>query len=184
MTGLLGDSIKLWLLFPPSDGNLEVLSKVYQEDSKLALAYEKLEGGRLFCTDRTRFMYLPPGWLHATFTVHGGLTPGIDFIAAGCLNATRATLQLDLASPHFQAHDAVAFLRCILCGVPDPASEGSIKHAQAFCAFYKRLVKHCGDKRKKSYVVEWGKALQHCTVSMNHQGKVCRACQAPWNHHS
>ncbi|CAJ2508624.1 Uu.00g136500.m01.CDS01 [Anthostomella pinea] len=82
LTALSEDCVKLWALYPLSDYNKAKLSEVYNKNSLFIALQGRLEKGEFCIQTAAEALYLPPGYIHATVTLRGGLTPGIQFTNA------------------------------------------------------------------------------------------------------
>ncbi|EDN92187.1 predicted protein [Sclerotinia sclerotiorum 1980 UF-70] len=77
-----GRSRNIWLVFPPTDRNMRLLSEVVGEPNILARIGSDLEGGIVCETTASSALYLPAGTLCAVFTTEGGLLGEIKFTTA------------------------------------------------------------------------------------------------------
>lgn len=75
----MGYSERIWLLYPPAKENLSVFAQSSGESGRLSKISGKLVEGCIARVDSSRVVYLPPGWLHATFTTKPGALVGINF---------------------------------------------------------------------------------------------------------
>ncbi|TVY91606.1 hypothetical protein LAWI1_G002569 [Lachnellula willkommii] len=76
----MGCSEKIWLCFPPTHHNLELLSSVEGRKATLVRIGRSLEGGVIFRTTAEDAVYLPVGCLHTVFTLVGGFINTLDFV--------------------------------------------------------------------------------------------------------
>lgn len=76
LSALAGACEKVWLLAPPLEGNIAILNKGPRDFLSLAAKLAKLV---LVHQTSADVMFLPPGVIHATFTVQTGLLYGISF---------------------------------------------------------------------------------------------------------
>ncbi|KAI9884020.1 MAG: hypothetical protein M1823_004210 [Watsoniomyces obsoletus] len=72
---------KVWFLWPPTPENLEEMSRRNHRERR-RLIQSNLNDGILLETDGTVGIHVPAGWLHATFTIHGGFLIGITPVMA------------------------------------------------------------------------------------------------------
>lgn len=79
MSQSIGYSERIWLLWPPTKQNLELYTRFTGESGLLTKIASELVGGYIACVDSSMVVYLPPGWLHATFTTKPGTLVGINF---------------------------------------------------------------------------------------------------------
>ncbi|KAJ8058474.1 hypothetical protein OCU04_012662 [Sclerotinia nivalis] len=77
-----GRSRKIWLVFPPTERNMRLFSKVVGESNILARIGSDLEGGVVCETTTSSALYLPAGILRAVFIIEGGLLGEIKFTTA------------------------------------------------------------------------------------------------------
>lgn len=80
------ECVKLWILYPPTDHNLEAFYKYDGENGKFIQLADKLEEGKYTTTTNGQIMYLPAGWLHLTYTLEGGILHGINWVASDDLD--------------------------------------------------------------------------------------------------
>ncbi|KAH1601520.1 hypothetical protein KXV92_006172 [Aspergillus fumigatus] len=82
----LGDCVKIWFMWPPTERNLSLMASESGQLAKLIRLAPLLEGGILLQTDSGHALTIPSGCLHATMTIKGGFLVTKDF-------ATRYTIQ-------------------------------------------------------------------------------------------
>ncbi|KAH7357103.1 hypothetical protein BKA65DRAFT_474895 [Rhexocercosporidium sp. MPI-PUGE-AT-0058] len=75
----IGTCEKLWIMFPPTPKNLQLMQSADGQRYKLARIGKDLEGGLVIKADSTQALYLPAGCLHAVFTLHGGFLVSLEF---------------------------------------------------------------------------------------------------------
>lgn len=76
----VGPCTKLWLCFPPTEKNIDLMAKADGQKAKLVRIGKKLEGGIIYQTTSANAIYLPAGTLHSVFTIRGGFLASVDFI--------------------------------------------------------------------------------------------------------
>ena len=76
LTAVAGDCEKIWLIAPPVPENFELLSG---KDMSLLFLVEHLTDLAIFRQTAAHVMFLPPGVIHATFTVKTGILYGTNF---------------------------------------------------------------------------------------------------------
>lgn len=69
---------KIWLMFPPTCHNLQLLEAELSQSTRLARIGCDLEGGIIVETDSTQAVFIPSGCLHACLTTAGGFLVSID----------------------------------------------------------------------------------------------------------
>ncbi|KAI1941260.1 hypothetical protein LOZ66_001773 [Ophidiomyces ophidiicola] len=77
----IGGSCAIWLLYPPTEANLRHFYTARNESSRLSMISQRLEGGYAVELDASKVLYIPPGWIHCTFTAKGGLLLNSNFVA-------------------------------------------------------------------------------------------------------
>lgn len=78
MSVVLGDCQKTIVLFAPSPHNLRWMQQECRNQGKLARGLYSLEYGLIEKLDYSAIIFIPSGWLHATFTTRGGFLVSID----------------------------------------------------------------------------------------------------------
>jgi hypothetical protein len=81
---------KIWARWPGSDKNMDLLLKYNNLDQKFIALWDQLEGGSFTTTNPDEVIYLKPGDIHATLTLEGGLTPGVEYYSAESVEKTFA----------------------------------------------------------------------------------------------
>jgi hypothetical protein len=76
LSALAGDCEKIWLLAPPREANLELLGGEHRTLPDLVTNLMKLV---IFRQTSQEVVFLPPGVIHATFTVKTGILYGNNF---------------------------------------------------------------------------------------------------------
>jgi hypothetical protein len=76
ITALAGKCQKIWLCAPPNKDNLALLTG---ENTSLAYLTGKLEDLATFIQTSSHAIFLPPGLIHATFTIESGILYGNNF---------------------------------------------------------------------------------------------------------
>jgi hypothetical protein len=90
LTALSGGCVKVWEMWPPTDDNLKIYRKCFANPALWKGEEDKLKHACYAVTTEDLAIHLRPGWLHATTTLRGGGTSGIEFTSADCLRvATR-----------------------------------------------------------------------------------------------
>ncbi|KAK2793453.1 hypothetical protein FQN50_010006 [Emmonsiellopsis sp. PD_5] len=95
-----GNSERIWLLYPPTDGNLKLFVPLLGESGRLTKISSQLTGGYIACVDSTKVVYIPPGWLHSTFTTKSGCLVGINFESLEALQIMAKSVAIHLPSLH------------------------------------------------------------------------------------
>jgi hypothetical protein len=77
LSALAGDCEKIWLLAPPRESNVELLGG---DNQTLLYLVANLAGLVVFRQTSSKVVFLPPGVIHATFTVKTGILYGSNFL--------------------------------------------------------------------------------------------------------
>ena len=107
---------KIWLIFPPTDGNLSLMDRERGQQAKLSRIGTELEGGIIERTTSAEALYLPAACLHAVFTVAGGFLVSIDCTTRSSVWSFSKYLRYQL---HLELDDVgqqecySMFLRCL-----------------------------------------------------------------------
>jgi hypothetical protein len=109
---------KMWVFFPPSTRNLDLLHKAGKSAGKLHRYYKELEDGICAVLSPWQAIYVPAGYLHATYSPKGGMTIGTTWSSAEALANTVDGLVMEL-HPDAQVPvafktDLVYFTRCLV----------------------------------------------------------------------
>jgi hypothetical protein len=108
---------KIWLLFPPTKSNLSLMQKNGNFQSKLLRLHQDLEGGSYAITRQGEGLYLPTGYLHATYALESSFTIGTVGSSAEGLPATTDILVASLYPNHeapVSAEDVICFLQSLV----------------------------------------------------------------------
>ncbi|KKZ67422.1 hypothetical protein EMCG_06907 [[Emmonsia] crescens] len=92
----IGHSERIWLLYPPTDDNLEAFAQFSGEFGRLTKVSSKLTDGYVACVDSSSVIYIPPGWLHATFTTISGSLVGVNFVSLESLEIMARSVGIHL----------------------------------------------------------------------------------------
>lgn len=92
LSTLVGDCQKIWLLYPPTEVNLRAMKTIDTQRAKLVRIMHQLEGGVVVSTTASHAIYIPPGCIHATFTLQGGFLIAKDFTSSKSLTAIASYL--------------------------------------------------------------------------------------------
>ncbi|WEW55061.1 hypothetical protein PRK78_000489 [Emydomyces testavorans] len=88
----IGASCHIWLLYPPTEQNLEVFTELSGESGHLTKASGQLEEGYVAKIDASMVLYMPPAWIHGTFTTVSGGLVGVNFKSLDGLNEMAQSL--------------------------------------------------------------------------------------------
>jgi hypothetical protein len=109
----------------------------------------KLEYGRICIQPTDMAIYLGPGCLHATYTLRGGVVPGINYTTKQCLEVIMDLLEIELH--HFKQlgpQDIPPLLETvILCLAPDSGKRDEALRAVCKLTKVAQLKKHLKEHR-------------------------------------
>jgi len=75
---LVGECVKLWIMWPPTKENLELYYKNFTTKSKLIRLGKDFEEPTLILQDTKKAVVIPSGYIHSTVTLRGGVVLGKD----------------------------------------------------------------------------------------------------------
>ncbi|KAI0537870.1 hypothetical protein GGR58DRAFT_325636 [Xylaria digitata] len=113
ITTLHGGCIKIFALYCPTPHNLEVVERHCDSDDIFIHTWDKLEGGQFVVFSEEEAIYLPPGCIHATLTLKGGLVPGIEYSSVGCLEMSAKILDINARKFSLNSSDLRPFLETV-----------------------------------------------------------------------
>jgi hypothetical protein len=87
---------KLWVFFPPTQSNISLLESKSKPTRKLSCLQSQLEGGYYATVDEGEAIYVPAGYLHATYALEGSLTIGTTWSSAESPEAATSMLVAEL----------------------------------------------------------------------------------------
>ena len=155
---------KLWARWPGTEHNIDLLQAHDHVDQKFAELWDELEHASFTITSPNEVIYLEPGDLHATVTLKGGLTPGIEYFSADSVLMTYAMWRRENLNPTWFLYSCDAGLR-----FPD----SRLQTAKILCS---AIRKHPELVRNDTF-----KALVEREENEN---KSCSTCNNPWAQHS
>ncbi|KAI3322953.1 hypothetical protein HD806DRAFT_499740 [Xylariaceae sp. AK1471] len=141
VTLLYGGCVKLWALYPLSSHNFQQISKAYQSNNVFVDLQGKLEGGEFCIQTEEQAIYLPPGCIHGTITLQGGLTPGIEFTTPECLDATVLMWDLNSTVLEVSKDDCLPFLEAISISLRSSLASRREKAIAVLCKKYKKVAR-------------------------------------------
>ncbi|KAG4430017.1 hypothetical protein IFR05_014500 [Cadophora sp. M221] len=99
MTDLhIGLCEKLWIMFPPTPQNLQLMQSADGQRSKLARIGKDLGGGLVIKADSSQALYIPAGCIHAVFTLHGGFLVSLEFTTSLSVKGSFSTSECPIRS--------------------------------------------------------------------------------------
>ncbi|KAI0097731.1 hypothetical protein GGR51DRAFT_540097 [Nemania sp. FL0031] len=139
ITLLYGGCVKLWALYPLTSYNLEHFSAAHRSDAAFIELQGELEGGEFCIQTEDQAIYLPPGCIHSTYTLRGGLTPGIEFSTVECLEPTAQIWDLNSKGLRLCGNDCYPFLEAIIMGLRSRESNQRERALDLLCLRYKKV---------------------------------------------
>ncbi|KAH9905205.1 hypothetical protein F4778DRAFT_729069 [Xylariomycetidae sp. FL2044] len=139
VTLLYGGCVKLWALYPLTPYNLERFSTARGSDVAFIQLQGQLEGGKFCVQTEDQAIYLPPGCVHSTFTLQGGLTPGIEFSTVECLEPAAKMLDLNLKGLGLCGNDYYPLLEAIIMGLRSERQDQQEKAMEVLCPKYRKV---------------------------------------------
>jgi hypothetical protein len=113
---LVGDTVKLFVCWPPTEHNLKLLDDEPPGPERLSHIIDQLGGGRCVVVCRTNPLYLSSGCIHAVVTLRDGFMYAGNFMTASNGTAFIRTLRL---SPAFVRQYDDAGLRGLFANLLD-----------------------------------------------------------------
>ena len=112
----VGDTVKLFVCWPPTEHNLKLLDDEPPGPERLSRIIDQLGGGRCVVVCRNKPLYLSSGCIHAVVTLRGGFMYAGNFMTANNGTAFIRTLRL---SPAFVGRYDDAGLRGLFANLLD-----------------------------------------------------------------
>ncbi|KAH9908158.1 hypothetical protein F4778DRAFT_720544 [Xylariomycetidae sp. FL2044] len=168
VTLLYGGCVKLWALYPLTPHNLQQMSEAYRSNAVFIDLQGKLEGGEFCVQTEDQAIYLPPGCIHSTITLQGGLAPGIEFTTGRCLDAAGSMWDLNSSLLRVCKDDCVPLVEAILLGLRSDDESQRRKAMASLCTRYSTIA-----KLKPAIFSQLKKQIR---------GN-CSRCEFPWRKH-
>ncbi|PSN61091.1 hypothetical protein BS50DRAFT_164953 [Corynespora cassiicola Philippines] len=92
------DTTKLWALYPPLSENLNAFYSADLQEGKFDRIENRLRGGYYVVTHPGWGIHLPAGWLHAVYTLKGGILLGNTWSSAQGLESATSILLHEIKS--------------------------------------------------------------------------------------
>ncbi|KAK7928561.1 hypothetical protein PG985_005559 [Apiospora marii] len=141
ITTSFGNCVKLWALYPPTDADVRLFLQSRHIMNNFVHLANRLQGGEFCITTEKVALYIPPGCLHATYTLAGGLTPGIQYTTAQCLCIAKQVWEVESRVYSVRKVDCGPYLRAIKMGLLSTDSETRGVASDFFCEKYRYLKK-------------------------------------------
>lgn len=127
-----------------------------------------LEGGEFYIQNELLALYLPPGCIHSTITLRGGLAPGITFTTAECLGPSALIWDLDYKTVKTDKYDCVCFVRAVAIIMRSGDQAKKQEALSKLCDRYKKISKLRPDG--------WSEVRKYLP-------KQCSQCGKQWGKH-
>ncbi|KAH6980487.1 hypothetical protein EDB80DRAFT_593338 [Ilyonectria destructans] len=120
-------------------------------DSIFIETHDKLENGQFCIQEEGDAIYAPPGCLHVTQTLRGGLLPGTQYLTPECLSITSTLLEIDQETCELSDGDFQPLLETIHLNL---RSNNALHQCEAMKLFgtWSRKEKKLGHSKLKIYV--------------------------------
>ncbi|KAI1288564.1 hypothetical protein F5Y03DRAFT_389161 [Xylaria venustula] len=164
-----GVDLHLWALYPLTENNRAKLQQAYQSNAMFIELQGVLEGGEFCIQTEDQALYLPPGCIHSTITLKGGLTPGILFTTAECLKPSVSIWDIDTALVKADQDDCGYFIRAVTMSL---RSKDEMRQKEAWdllCRCYPRISTR-----------RWNELEGYMRGALP---KKCAVCNQPWRGH-
>ena len=142
---------------------MDLLQEYDHVDQKFFVLWDKLEHASFTVTTPSEVIYLEPGDLHATVTLKGGLTPGIEYVSGDSVLMTYEMWRRERRDPTW-------FLAS--CDIGLRFSDSRFRTAQVLCSATKKHMELFRADRFRSLVQR-----------EESEGKSCPACNTAWELH-
>ncbi|KAJ9634776.1 hypothetical protein H2199_008825 [Coniosporium tulheliwenetii] len=142
LTTVVGDAedcVKLWALYPPESHNLDLYYSHAGQDSKFLNLYSRLKDGIFVVQTSEQTIYLPAGWIHAVYTLKGGLVPGTMWSTAESLSVTAEILKREIKAKTASYSLAVSFLQSCQVALESHNADLQQRVAREWCVFGKDI---------------------------------------------
>ena len=143
-----------------------------------------LEGGRCAITTHGDTLYMPPGWLHATLTVRGGILLGVNWTRSSDRPMLADILVREMKADKDDAWYEPLFDSCSLSfAVEETIDEEKLSMRRkevllTLCPLWEQIGEIVRKKKKKSPSKEWPKLFGHLK-----KVKICPQCEEPLASH-
>ncbi|KAJ9654131.1 hypothetical protein H2201_009045 [Coniosporium apollinis] len=144
LTTVVGDGedcVKLWALYPPEERNLDLFYARKGQDNKFINLCDRLEGGVFAMQGSEQTMYLPAGWIHAVYTLKGGLAPGTTWSTAESFTVINDIFKREVEAKSASYDTAVPLLQSCLVALRGQNADLQQRAARELCVALKDIRK-------------------------------------------
>ncbi|KAH7114116.1 hypothetical protein EDB81DRAFT_921206 [Dactylonectria macrodidyma] len=168
------NGIKLWGFYPPTKQNLELYRQHRVSDSIFIQHHNEFQGGKFCVQQHGEAMYIPPGYLHITYTVKGGILPGTQYLTQDCLSVASHLLEIDRSTCGLSDGDCQPLLETIYLNLQSNEPSNQNEAMEVFCEWTSK------DKKFKQSKLSIHKTVKDKLRSM---GLNCTRCKKPGVNH-
>ncbi|ETS87458.1 hypothetical protein PFICI_01286 [Pestalotiopsis fici W106-1] len=158
-----GGCVKLWATYPLTDENRRLYAKECAQNDIFIRLHDKLERGVFLITTDGVAIKLPPGCLHATLTLRGGVVPGFEYTTASCLGVSAAVWDLHSAAFKMGRDGDIPLFEALIMALRSDHQDIRTEAFQTLCPRWKTL--------GKCKCTELSKLKKLCGLSCHHCGK-------------
>jgi hypothetical protein len=110
--------VKDWALYPPNENNLNNFFRSEGQQKKFQRLENQLIDGEWLRQGPGGRIYVPPGWIHSTYTRVGGVLAGVNWVSAEALPVVTSVVIHEREQGSVQSwHDVIIFLYTFLQSV-------------------------------------------------------------------
>ena len=174
MSTVLGSCVKLWACYPPTATNLALIYKSGDAEHKFITLSPFLEGGVYVVTTKQDTLHLPCGWLHAVYTLSGGILVGINWVSEMDIMTSEQYFVRESANKNCSANDIMAFVYALELGSQSADPKRQQCALEVWCR-QRDTLKHLAKKRNNRGLEANARDLEK---SMVHLGSmICTICR-------
>ena len=165
--------VKLWILYP-GPPNYEAYGRCAREQHILLKVYRELKGAIAMVTGPDLGITLPPGCIHAVFTLRGGLTPGLEFSSSQSMGVAEQVYAMNKRiQTEIGAAEQQALIEAIIMGFRSSKTTCQRSAAQHLCSRFAELKRLSGYRR----------IFQELMDAASHVSDQCWCCGERWVSH-
>lgn len=134
-----GGCVKLWATYPLTDENRRLYAKECAQNDIFIRLHDKLERGVFLITTDDVVIKLPPGCLHATLTLRGGVVPGFEYTTASCLGVSAAVWDLHSAAFKMGRDGDIPLFEALIMALRSDQQDNRTEAFRTLCPRWKTL---------------------------------------------
>lgn len=148
-------------MWPPTDDNLEIYRECFANPALWKEREGNLKHSCFVVTTEDLAIHLPPGWLHATVTLRGGGTSGIEFMSADCLRISKRVWGIESSAPEKDPGDNKPLVDAILSALDHENTQG--EGLAELCGLTGKLKLQGSQKKELASILRTlGTKCRHC----------------------